>query len=492
MNRSIRSHLLLPASVITLLSMMISAGIRAEAPRNVIFILSDDHRYDFMGFMNRVGFLKTPAMDRMAKNGVHMCNAFVTTSLCSPSRASILTGQYMHTHRVVDNQRPVPEGTVFFPKYLQKAGYETAFIGKWHMGHEHDAPRPGFDHWVSFRGQGRYFNPVLNINGERKQFEGYNGDVITDLALKWLNRKRDKPFFLYLSYKAVHYPFLPPKRHHGRYDSEKIPYPDTMADTEENYRSQPRWVRERRYSIHGIDHMETGAFDHDPVPSFDDFYHRYCEAVHGLDENIGRVLDYVDGAEIADSTAVIYMGDNGFELGEHGFYDKRDAFEESMRVPMLVYAPGLAQAGTTVDTMVLNIDIAPTILSIAGVTPPEQAGMEGRSFLPFVTGRDIPWRTHFVYEYYWEWNFPATPTTFAIRTDRYKYIFYHGIWDINGFYDLATDPHERHNLITVPGYREKIETLRTKLFDELEAAGGLRMPIRRPAGERLDSRKLKR
>ena len=260
--------------------------------RNVILVLSDDHRHDFMSFHpDSPSFLETPHMDRMAKQGVHVANAFVSTSLCSPSRASILTGQYMHRHRVVDNQRPVPEGTVFFPQDLQQGGYQTSYVGKWHMGHERDDPRPGFDHWVSFAGQGTYFDPELNINGERKTFKGYTTDVLTDQALKWLRESRDpqRPFFLFVGYKAVHYPFLPAKRHAGRYRDAPIDYPETMANTERNYRTQPNWVRARRYSIHGIDHMETGAFDKDPVPNFDALYHQYCEAVHGLDENLGRL-----------------------------------------------------------------------------------------------------------------------------------------------------------------------------------------------------------
>ena len=181
-----------------------------DSPRNVVFVLSDDHRYDFMGFMAEApAFLETPAMDLMAREGAHLENAFVSTSLCSPSRASILTGRYMHHHRVVDNQRPVPAGTEFFPQYLQRGGYATAFIGKWHMGHDQDDPRPGFDHWVSFRGQGTYFDPELNVNGKRRQYQGYTTDVLTDHALRWLQEERQpgKPFFLYLSYKAVHYPF---------------------------------------------------------------------------------------------------------------------------------------------------------------------------------------------------------------------------------------------------------------------------------------------
>ncbi|MBP7052209.1 MAG: sulfatase [Phycisphaerae bacterium] len=465
------------------------------AKRNIVFILSDDHRYDFMRFMDRApAFLETPAMDRMASQGAHLVNAFVSTSLCSPSRASILTGQYMHHHHIVDNQRPEPEGTVFFPQYLQEAGYQTAFIGKWHMGHEQDDPRPGFDHWSSFKGQGVYFDPLLNVNGARERIPGYTTDILTDQALEWLKSGRDpgRPFFLYLSHKAVHYPFQPAERHAGRYVQAEVKRPPTMANTDENYLTQPHWVRERRYSIHGVDHMETGPYDDDPVPSFDDLYRQYCETVHGLDENIGRVLDYLDESGLSRSTLVIYMGDNGFALGEHGFYDKRDAFEESVRVPMLAYAPGLIPPGTRVTQMVQNIDVAPTLLDVAGLRVPKSAKMDGLSFLPLLRGDAIPWRDHILYEYHWEWNFPATPTVFAIRTERYKYVFYHGVWDYDGFYDLQTDPHERHNLITVPHFQERIDAMRTQLFDELEHGGGLDLRVQRPLGERLDQRKNKR
>ncbi|NND95747.1 MAG: sulfatase-like hydrolase/transferase, partial [Pirellulaceae bacterium] len=193
-------------------------------PRNVVFILTDDHRYDAMGFMGHP-FLETPHLDSLASNGVHLKNAFVTTSLCSPSRASILTGLYTHKHRVIDNNRLVPEGTVFFPQYLQKHGYTTGYFGKWHMGGHHDDPRPGFDHWLSFKGQGNYLAPgpnyTMNLNGKRVKQEGYITDELTDYALEWLDaRDAEKPFLLYLSHKAVHDNFTPAERHAGTYADE--------------------------------------------------------------------------------------------------------------------------------------------------------------------------------------------------------------------------------------------------------------------------------
>jgi len=460
---------------------------------NVIFILSDDHRFDFMSFHpNSPQWLETPALDKMAKEGVHLANAFVTTSLCSPSRASILTGQYMHRHQVVDNQRPVPPGTIFFPQYLQKAGLQTAYVGKWHMGHDDDSKRPGFDHWVSFKGQGSYFDPVLNVNGKRQQFEGYNADVLTDLALQWINAERDKkkPFYLQLAFKAVHYPFQPAKRNAGKYHGKPIDYPQTRARTERNYRTQPNWVKQRRYSIHGIDHMETGPFDKDPVPDLDDLYYDYAETVYSLDENIARLLEYLEKSGLSKNTLVMYMGDNGFHLGEHGFYDKRDAFETSMRVPLLAWAPGNLEAGKKLEQMALNIDIAPTILEALGVASPAAGTFDGQSFFPLMQGKSINWRKHFIYEYHWEWNFPATPTLLAIRTDRFKYVYYHGTWDIDSFHDLQTDPDERHNLIQVPAYQPQIEKMRVQLFEELKTRNGLNVPVRIPHGDRLGQRKL--
>jgi len=465
-----------------------------QAPKNVVFILSDDHRYDFMSFMEQAPhFLDTPAMDRMAEEGAHVKNAFVTTSICSPSRASILTGQYAHRHTVVDNQTLEPDDMRMFPEFLQKNGFSTAFVGKWHMGHDHDHPRPGFDHWVSFEGQGVYFDPLLNIDGVQEQHEGYIADILTDYAVDWLDegRDEDKPFFLYLSHKNVHFEFEPAPRHAGKYDGERIDYPVGMARMEHNYETQPRWIHERRYGVHGVEHMFPGNnFDNDNIPDFNALYYRFAETTLSLDESIGAVMEYLEENGLAEETMVIYMGDNGFELGEHGFYDKRDAFEASIRVPMLVWAPGYIQPGTVVEEMVLNLDIASTIFDAVGMEMPEEMDPDGSSFLPLLHGENMPWREEFLYEYFWEWNFPATPTTFALRGDRYKYIYYHGRWDRNGFYDLETDPYERHNLINVPSYQDKIAEWKERLFDKMEERGAMNIPLRRPTGEPRHERLL--
>ncbi len=455
----------------------------APKRRNIVFILSDDHRYDFMGFLGKPRFLQTPNMDRMAREGAHLQNAFVSTSLCSPSRATIFTGQYAHTHGVVDNNVDIPAGTVFFPQYLQQAGYQTGFFGKWHMGHDSDEPRPGFDKWVSFRGQGVYYDPELNVDGRRVQRKGYITDLLTDYALEWLEHERDKdrPFFLFLSHKAVHAMFEPAERHLGRYENVEINYPPSMADTEENYRGKPAWVRAQRNSWHGVDYMYHGQLE------FDAFYKRYCETLLALDESIGRVLDYLDADGLGEETLVMYMGDNGFCFGEHGLIDKRHMYEPSMRVPLLARCPALIKSGTAVPQLVQNIDIAPTILDAAGLSSP--IPMAGRSFLPLLARKGIEWRDRVYYEYYWENNFPHTPTTFGVRTEKWKYIHYHGIWDIDELYDLENDPDEMHNLIDVPENKAVVDELKSDMWNWLERTGGMNILLRRDQGSRADQRR---
>jgi N-acetylglucosamine-6-sulfatase len=409
-------------------------------PRNIVFILTDDHRYDALGFVGHP-WLKTPNLDSLAKNGVHAKNAFVTTALYSPSRASILTGQYAHRHRVVDNNNPLPPGTVFFPQYLQRAGYDTGFVGKWHMGGEGDDPQPGFEHWVSFRGQGTYLpSPSgLNVNGKRVPQRGYITDELTDYALDWLQKRpADKPFFLYLSHKGVHSDFVPAERHRGRYKDGPFTPPVSM-DANTDPAGRPMWVKNQRNSWHGVDFPYHSRLD---VAAY---YRRYCEMLLSVDESVGRVLDYLRQKNLLNDTLVVYMGDNGFAFGEHGLIDKRTAYEESMRVPLLLQCPELFQPGTTLTNVVANIDIAPTLLQAAGLRAPEQT-MDGRSFLPLAQGKSAPWRDALLYEYYWERNFPQTPTLHAVRGDRYKYIRYQGIWDTDELYDLQADPGETKNL----------------------------------------------
>ncbi|MFH6982459.1 sulfatase family protein [Marinoscillum luteum] len=459
--------------------------------KNVVFILSDDHRYDFMGFMGKVPFLETPNMDRMATEGVHVQNAFVSTSLCSPSRASILSGQYAHNHKVVDNQSLIPEGTVFFPEYLQKeAGYQTGFIGKWHMGEHHSGKRPGFDFWASFKGQGVYYNPTINFNGtdEVHGDSAYVTDVLTNYAIDFIsNRDKEKPFFLYLSHKGVHADFQPAKRHLGKYETEPVAYPPTMfppgherstvSADQYNYDDLPNWAKAQCNSWHGVDYMYHGQIN------FEDFYRRYCETLLSVDESIGTVLDYLEKENLLENTVVIYMGDNGFSFGEHGLIDKRQAYEESMRVPMLAMGGGIP-AASRVSEVVQNVDVGPTVMDMAGLGV--KAHMDGSSFKKLLYQESIPWRDTVYYEYFWERPFPQTPTVHAVRTSKYKFIRYHGVWDINELYDIENDPNEMNNLIRNDDYREVAEELRSALFAWLSETGGESMPLKPDHGRRFD------
>ena len=454
-------------------------------PRNVVFILSDDHRYDAMSFLNHQ-FARTPHMDAMAKNGVHLKNAFVGTSLCSPSRASILTGLYTFRHRVIDNNRMVPEGTLFFPQYLQAAGYATAFVGKWHMGAADDSPRPGFDRWVSFRGQGHYLPPnpnyTLNVDGERVKQKGYITDELTDYAIDWLDEQdpAEKPFFLYLSHKAVHANFTPAERHEGSLDAAPFKRPASEADTAENYRGKPRWLRDQRNSWHGVDFPYHSALD------IERYYKRYNEALMAVDDSLGRVMKQLDEMGIADETLVIYMGDNGFMFGEHGLIDKRVAYETSIRIPMLMQCPELFRGGTVVERVVANIDVAPTVLEAMGLAKPPH--MDGQSFLPLGMGEDIPWRDYFLYVYYWEKNFPHTPTQFALRGDRFKYITYYGLWDADELYDLQADPGETRNLLHEEEHARTAKEMEASLYQMMADLGGMTIPLNAPRGSSQNKR----
>ncbi len=456
-------------------------------PRNVVFILSDDHRFDAMGFMGHP-LAVTPQMDAMAAEGVHLKNAFVTTSLCSPSRASILTGLYTFRHRVIDNQRLVPDGTLFFPQYLQKAGYATAYVGKWHMGGHTDAPRPGFDHWVSFRGQGQYLptGNTLNVNGENVPQKGYITTELTDYAIDWLEEQRDseKPFFLYLSHKAVHANFTPEDQYEDSLADKPYTRPSTEANTDANYHHRPRWLRDQRNSWHGVDFPYHSDLD------IERYYKRYCESLRSVDDSIANVMAQLESMGIADETLVIYMGDNGFMFGEHGLIDKRVAYDTSIRVPMLMRCPDLFEGGTVVDEVVANIDIGPTVMSAMGLAKP--AHMDGDNFIPLAQGKDIPWRENFLYVYYWEKNFPQSPTVFALRTDRYKLINYYGLWDVDELYDLQNDPGETTNLLYTEGYQEIGDDLRTRLYAMMDDLGGMEIPLNAPnnrsQNKRLETR----
>ena len=460
------------------------AGQPAQAPahqRNIIFVLVDDLRFDGMGFLQPG--LKTPNIDRMAREGTYFPNTVVTSSLCSPSRATILTGETARNHGVVDNNNSSEAGLTFFPRYLQQGGYQTAFFGKWHMGNDTDAPRPGFDKWVSFRGQGAYWpttgvpdsaksagaTNMLNVDGKEVPQKGYITDELTDYAMSWLEHERDpkKPFFLYLSHKAVHSDPLPPPRYLHQYDNMRFNLPASSANTPENYAGKPLWVYNQRNTWHGID------FFYNADMSMNDYLKYYYATLSGVDDSLGRIFAYLRKNHLEKDTLVVFTSDNGFQIGDHGLIDKRTAYQPSVRVPMLMWEPGTVAAGATNPGRLRNLDYAPTFLDVAGVAKPAQ--FEGQSAWPLINGAVKPadWKPgEFVYEYYWEWSFPMTPGTFAIQRGNLKYIQYYGVYDRDELYDVAADPNEMHNLADDPAHLGDKITLRQALFDQLANSQG--------------------
>ncbi len=485
-----------------LLALIVSSIATAKQPLNVVFVLCDDHRFDCFGAAGHP-WLETPHIDALARDGAMLTRAYVTTSLCSPSRASILTGKYAHNHRVVDNYHPVDPNLVFFAERLQQSGYQTAFLGKWHMGGEIDDPQRGFDHWISFKGQGTYWPDGhgttrevpqttyegFNINGRRVPQKGYITDELTDFAIDWLDdADRENPFFLYVSHKAVHSDFVPADRHRGRYNDRPLPIQiPTVSQMDAG--NMPMWVRNQRNSRHGVD---FGYNLNDFSPEV--YYRRYCESLLAVDDGVGKLRDYLTRSGLAENTLFVYMGDNGFQFGDHGLIDKRVAYESSAKVPLLMVAPGSIPTGVVFDDLVGNIDIAPTILEAASAEP--LTDIDGQSFWKALCKDSAaePARDDLLYEYYWERNYPQTPTLHAIIGGRWKYIRCHGLWDRDELYDLQNDPGEMTNLIDAPEQSERVAERSGRLWALIQQTGGDEMPLledRGPLFPKRDSSKSK-
>jgi len=417
---------------------------RADKRPNMVFILTDDHRWDAFGFMGKE-WLKTPNMDRIAQEGVHFRNSFVTTSLCSPSRASFLTGRYAHCHGVMNNTTPWKESNVTFLEMLRTEGYRTGFIGKWHMPGEGVPDLAGqgkVDRMVSFSygtGQGRYTDCPLIVDGAGQKSRGYITDVLTDYALEFLEKSGKGPFCLFLSHKAAHAFFKPAPRHEGE-----------LSGVEFN------GVEDDRGLPMGLDHYLYKRF-------LQKYQQRYYESLLAVDDSVGRVLGMLDDRGWAENTLLVYAGDNGFLWGEHGLVDKRYAYEQSIRVPHLVRFPRMApRGGKRVDEMVLNIDLAPALLEAAGIKPPP--GNQGSSWLGLLEGRALGWRHSFLYEYYEDLGFPHPPIR-GVRTREWKLITYPGHEKKfpREMYDLAEDPGEKNNLAENPEFEGKKRELEAEL-----------------------------
>jgi N-acetylglucosamine-6-sulfatase len=479
-----------------------ATGRGVEAPRtrpNVLVILCDDLRWDTLGCAGHP-YVKTPQIDRLAAEGLFFANAFCTTSLCSPSRASLLSGLYAHTHGVLNNFTEYPTTLASFPRALQAAGYETAYIGKYHMGEENDEKRPGFDDFVTHKGQGKYFDTEFNVDGQRRVVPGYYTHVVTQMSIDWLERPHDRPWLLMLGQKAPHSFYIPEEKYAHRFDQVDVRYPDTAFHLE----GKPDWIKARLSTWHGIygplfEWRKNFPDDRpEAVKDFAAMTHAYWGTILSVDDSVGRIRATLERLGQLDNTVVVFLGDNGLLNGEHGMVDKRTMHEPSIRIPLVVRYPGLTPPDRPrrIEPMVLTVDLAPTLLELCGAPP--LPAIHGRSWKTLVTEGDRSWRRSFFYEYNYEKQFPYTPNIRGVRTDAWKYMHYpHGDGGPDRhkaeLYDLAHDPEERRNLIDEPAQAERIRTLKAELA-RLERETGLVqdvMPIDEGVKQQLPDPKIR-
>ena len=439
----------------------------AERP-NVLFILCDDLRPAALGCYGSPN-VQTSNIDRLAAEGVRFANAFCTTSLCSPSRASILTGLYAHHHGVRDNFTELPAAFPHWAGRLQESGYATGYIGKWHMGEDNDAPRPGFDYFVTHKGQGKYFDTEWNLNNERHEtIKGYYTTIVTDLALEWLKRDRaGKPWALCIGQKAPHSFYTPEEKYAHAFDSVRVPYPQTAFELDD----KPAWMEERLSTWHGIygplfEWRKKFPDDRpEAVKDFENMVHGYWGTILSVDDSVARLVDYLKSTGQLEHTVIVFMGDNGLLEGEHGMVDKRTMHEPSIRIPIIARFPALAR-GKVVEQQVLTLDIAPSLLELCGVAPIEKT--DGRSWVKLARDGDPAWRKSWLYEYNYEKQFPYTPNIRGVRTDEWAYMRYpHGDGSpdkhLAELYNVKNDPEERRNLIKDPALAGKVTELQAEL-----------------------------
>jgi N-acetylglucosamine-6-sulfatase len=447
-----------------------------EARPNVLFVLCDDIRWNAISCAGHPT-LKTPNIDRIAKEGVRFSNMFCTTSLCSPSRASILTGLYAHGHGVRDNFTELPAQLPHWPKRLAEAGYETAYLGKWHMGENNDEPRPGFSFFATHKGQGKYFDTEWNINGEgSKLIKGYYTTVVTDMALDWLKKDHaNKPWALCIGHKAPHSFYTPEEKYSHAFDHVPVHYPDTAFHLEK----KPSWIKERLTTWHGIYgplfewRKQFPDARPEAVKDFENMVHGYWGTILSVDDSMGRLFAFLEETHQLENTVIVFMGDNGLLEGEHGMVDKRTGHEPCLRIPLLVRYPSLGR-GKVIDQQALTVDVAPSLIELCSAKALD--GIHGKSWVNLVRQGDPAWRKSWFYEYNYEVQFPYTPNVRAVRTDDWKYIHYphgDGMPDrhMAEMYDLKTDPDERTNLINDPKYAAKLKELALELASTMRASG---------------------
>ena len=475
-----------------------------QKPMNVLFIMCDDHSYQTISAYDST-FIKTPNIDRIAADGVKFTNSFVANSISGPSRACMLTGKHSLANGFTDNSSSFDGSQQTFPKLLQQQGYETAVIGKWHLTSE----PTGFNHWDILIGQGDYYNPTFICNGEKVQREGYATNVTTDLALEWLENGRDtsKPFCLLLHHKAPHRTWMPDTCDLGLFADSNFPMPETfyddystreaakvqrmsiskdmdivydlkMADKDSTIHSRPdleAWGR-RMYNNMNPDQKRAWDAHYDVVIEkfkaaglkgkeldawkYQQYMRDYLRVITSVDRNVGRVLDYLEAEDLMENTLIVYTSDQGFYMGEHGWFDKRWMYEESFRTPLIVRLPGSSVKGELKE-MVQNIDYAPTFLELAGADVPED--IHGCSFLPLLKGEEWEPNRDGVYYHYYEYpDEHAVKRHLGVRTETHKLIHFYedGVWEL---YDLRADKHELNNIYGKPGTEDITALLKEKL-----------------------------
>ncbi len=453
-------HRFLPA-ILGLLSL--TAPLFSADKPNFLFVYTDDQRWDAMSVVQkeqgekaRFPWLQTPNMDRLAAEGVRFRNAFVTLSLCAPSRAAFLTGRYNHANGVANNHTPFPVENASHATALHAAGYMTGYVGKWHMGSQ-SGQRPGFDYSASFIGQGKYFDCPIEVNGVSTPSKGWVDDVSTDYAVDFIKKHQSQPWSLVVGFKSTHGPFDPPDRAKDRFanaEARSAPNLDVRAI----YATDPSATKKKK------------AGGKKAAPAQRPTNLGYFRCISAADDNLGRLLAILDELKLAENTVVVFASDNGYYLGEHGLGDKRSAYEESLRIPMLIRFPklGASAKGHTLDQMVLNIDLAPTFLDFAGVPVP--ATMQGRSWRPLLEGAKTDWRTSFVFEYFREGQFGA-PTLSGVRTDTAKLVRYPGHEDWTEVFDLQADPYELQNLAANPARKDLLTSLEAEYQKQAQEVG---------------------
>jgi N-acetylglucosamine-6-sulfatase len=489
---------------LTLLFISCCCSLAAVRP-NVVLIITDDQRWDAMSCAGNP-YLKTPNIDRIANEGVRFKNTFCTTALCSPSRASMLSGLYAHSHGVVNNFTEFPTNLASFPKRLQEIGYTTAYIGKWHMGEDNDEKRVGFDYWASHKGQGKYYGTEFNVNGTHVVATNYYTHFVTDLALQFLTsmemkninsfeprgsvaatlRPSYKPFCLILGHKAPHSFYVPEPKYSNAFDSVKIEYPESAFHLDD----KPDWIKQRLTTWHGIYgplfewRKNFPDIRPEAVKDFAAMTRAYWATILSVDDSVGRIYSALRESGQLDNTLFIFTTDNGLLSGEHGMVDKRTMHEPSIRVPLLVRFPPLVATNKprVIEQQVLTIDMAPSILDVCEAKPLKR--IHGKSWKPLLKGSTRGWRDAWYYEYNYEQQFPYTPNVRGIRTDEWKYVRYppgDGGPDKHKaeLYDLKNDPEEEHNLIDDPRMTRKVKELQNRLAKLMVAADAVpdKMPL---------------